>query len=315
MKGRPKKQNVIFSSIPDGLWRYIQHICFMNLDVANPNNWTIDITNQVSNIIIKNYKNPTTSTLILGKLRKELKLINCNNTIINLTKRPLITVKHNEISTQSIIERRKAGIDIPNDFYNLTELKNRVISYIESQSNEDELITPAFIVDLLIILVARPTELLTLQINENNKLIGILKKRGNNKEWDFPNIIGIDLGISFLTLWNKISIENKKKYIKPLLNYTKQKYNLQPRDFRAIGAELSVIAAEKSSIQDNISHNTSYNDNIRILSLRHETPKLRPVDCYNRVNRQTNSKIIEDIINITQKLTIDKQKEILEYII
>lgn len=247
--------------------------------------WTPERATVAADAIAARYPNATTATLALGKLRSVLALIYAPATlpaaVRTATLRPELTEAHNERGAERLAERVAAGVEAPEPFRRLADLRARVAAFIAGE-------TPASaqtLADVLVVFAARPGEAERLRVGERGGLTGItagvLKKRGADGGAVYPIVsaLGEETARDLLAAWKSVTAGARMKAKRDLSSLCAG-WGIQPRDLRAVGASLAVRAATL----DGAAANPGQRRETLRGALRHEPERAQALEHYERVN-------------------------------
>lgn len=247
--------------------------------------WTPERATAAADAITARYPNATTATLTLGKLRSALALIYAPATlpaaVRAATLRPELTEIHNEAGAARLAERVAAGVEAPEPFRRLADLRARVAAFVAGD-------TPASaqtLADVLVVFAARPGEAERLKVGERGGLTGItagvLKKRGGDGGAVYPIVsaLGEETARDLLAAWKAVAPGIRMKAKRDLPGLCAG-WGIQPRDLRAVGASLAVRAATL----DGAAANAGQQREALRGALRHAPARAQAREHYERVN-------------------------------
>ena len=249
--------------------------------------WTPQNAAIAASAIVEKYPNPTTATLNLGKFRKVLGLIYAPlpvpASVIAATLRPDITVEHNRRNEAARAERVARGIEVPQPFERLADIRERVERFVAAPAP-----TAQTAADLMVAFAARPGEASSIDIGERGGVRGVtvtaLKKRdkAGAPMYAVAGALGEPLAVRFVEAWKASPVKARTKAMRTLPDLCRT-WGLQVRDLRALGATLAVRA---DVLAGRVQNDGQARDAHRS-ALRHEPPApgARPAaEHYARVN-------------------------------
>jgi hypothetical protein len=237
-------------------------------DLANTI-WTSENASKCADALVEHYKSNVSSAAITLKnfrngLFQELNIEpnDKTNEVIASTYRTEITKAHNALAAPRLAERAAEGIQVPECYKVINDLKMRAIAFIK-----EPVATAQAAADLLVILSARPGESETLNVGNFGHVTGCLKKRDTdmNKQYALVSVIGVETASSYLTAWKELDGTDRRKAMKELPKLASS-WNLQSRDLRAIGASMAVL---HETLEGNILNITQART-VHAEALRHE---------------------------------------------
>lgn len=227
--------------------------------------------------LLDHYSNVASAAVKLTALRGALRALGFPEAIWAETLRPNITRAHNERNEARRCERVAAGIEIPEPYKCIRDLRERVIGYLAADRFYPDGLAAG---DLLVTLSARPGEAESLIIGEHGGVRGILKKRGVDAAFNIVSALGGDLARAFLELWRGTKADQRRCALKELTTIA-HGWGLQRRDLRAIGAHLAGRAAAEAGE----ALNQGAIREVKRAALRHaERAQRDALDHYDRVN-------------------------------
>lgn len=217
------------------------------LDFDAPHQWTPEIVEVVANAIIKLCPNSVhTQSTYLSRLRNTLRKAGVPEHLIQKTKRPDVTIKHNILGEEARKNAALEGVTAPPPFHTVTGLKTRVERYVWRPPE----LSVQMAADFMVAFSARPGEALTLNPGPFGTVVGVLKKR-DDKEKAFNIVSCLDGNLlnKFLNLWVKIPLEERQQMIDDDLVKQCKVWNINRKDLRKIGAWLAGLGANNVASQ------------------------------------------------------------------
>lgn len=253
---------------------------------ALPEAWTSDTASSAADALVAKYgHNPTSVTMALGKFRNVLKLLyapaDVPPAVRDATLRPEFTTEHNRLCAARLGERIAAGIEAPEPFHRIADLRTRVLAFIAGDTPP----SGQTLADVLVTLAARPGEADRLELGERGAIkgitAGVLKKTAADGEAVYPVVSALGEGVAgqLLDAWRAVPQRVKTK-VRIELTALCRGWGVQVRDLRAIGSSLAVRAAALTGDVENAGQARI----IRRGALRHEEGPPNAVNHYERVN-------------------------------
>lgn len=237
-------------------------------------NWSPNKAAQSADAIVAKYKDVKQASVNLAVLRRGLRNLEVDKDIIDATFRPDITTKANTLNELRRQEMAAEGFTIP-DEYKLEKIRGRVRKFL---SNDKAELTGKVVADYLAVFSARPGEFETLQIDDDGKISGMLKKRGERPFFEIVSLVDPDTAREFhekVRSFDEITRDQAFKDMKQVVSG----FGIQPRHLRTIGSHLAVEASG--------ARNDAAKQEVRIMALRHEKPKITAANVfYARVNTE-----------------------------
>jgi hypothetical protein len=254
----------------------------------DPAQWTAEAAKIAADAIAARHPNDTTATFSLGKLRSVLRLIYLPAAVPDevraATLRPERTAAHNAAGAMRLGERVAEGVDAPEPFRRIADLRARVTAFAAGETPP----SGQTLADILVAFSARPGEADKLEIGERGAVkgitAGVLKKRGADGGAVYPVVsaLGEELAGRFLEAWKRVATRDRVAAKKELATMARA-WGIQPRDLRAIGATLAVRAAILAGDADNVGQQR---EALRG-ALRHNPDRTQAREHYERVNDPT----------------------------
>ena len=213
------------------------------------NDWTPQKAAIAASAIVQKYPNPTSATLNLGGLRKALQMIYAPlpvpDAVMKATLRPDLTIEHNRRNEASRAERVARGIEVPQPFERLADIRERVERFVSAPAVPAAGPTAQTAADLMVAFAARPGEASTIDIGERGGIRGVtitaLKKRAGDAMYAVAGALGEPLAVRFVEAWKASPVKARTKAMRALPDLCRS-WGLQVRDLRALGATLAVRA-------------------------------------------------------------------------
>jgi hypothetical protein len=279
--GRPAKAPAgTFEGLSEPVRSAIADALGMNAFPTEFLDWNDEETaSAAADAVVDHYDNPTTITTKLTMLRNGLKALGVPEAVWRATLRPDITRVHNERGEARRAERAAEGLQVPEPFRRIADLRARVEALID-RPGEVGYPDGQAAADLLVVLSARPGEAETLTIGERGGVRGALKKRGVERAYNLVSALGPDTARRFLALWQATPLPARTRAMRDLGALVRA-WGIQKRDLRAIGAAL----AERAAVLAGAVANPAQGRDVQRAALRHAEPARREaVDHYARVN-------------------------------
>lgn len=252
-----------------------------DLETLAAADWTPQMAADAADIVVAHYPNSSSAHIALGKLRACLGVVGVAREIIAKTLRPETAKRHNEACELARVARIGVGIEIPECFQRVSDLRDRLEAFVASDP-ATSVADAATAADMLVALSARPGESETLKIGERGAVQGVLKKKNRENLYNLVSAVGVELAEATLRRW-KCAPADQRKAAMLALSPLCASWNLQRRDLRAIGAMLAVRAA----VADGRVQNDGQARELHAAALRHDPAPQPAAVNYARVNDPT----------------------------
>lgn len=250
----------------------------------------IERCKEVREYIISNSDRAPLTSSRLAYVRKVLREKDANREIINAAKCPEITILANEASADPYRTRIEAsegdendipdGVDIPEHF--------KIMPFIQrlNKIDTDQDPTMTNVIDVMILVCSRPTELLKLEVDGNYKTSGFAKARDDREPRTLLTCIDNDRALELLDwIQTKLPSSNIPSPCDPV---GLGKYREALRPFKIQVKALRVIGAEHAAYCNTVDKEITTEREITALkriALRHKKNIMSPTEFYTTVNR------------------------------
>ena len=272
--GRPKiaaEAKSVWHTLAQGLLKDMADALEVDMPLSEDKEfWTEETASLASDALHARYANPHSAVVNATKFRNILKGLGVDAKVLDVTKRADVTIVHNAQSEVRSEDLQKEGINMPDEYKNIRDLKERAEAFVSEP--HDWRPTSQNAADFIVIMTARPTEAdESFQPGPTGGVIGVLKKRtATNEEYPIVSAVGTELARRYLISWRARDPLAVKAAMNALVIRAKKDWGLTRPKLRAIGAELAVRAAKESGEIANSGQERAFRD----IALKHGAPKV-----------------------------------------